>query len=116
MNYSHRKIAVITFLFFVFNFLYPILFFSSINAQPQQLEPDSDADTVVTDSIDADLIKADSLRDTLVVETQPDTLAYQEIEEFPKKEFRHSPKATIIAGVAVVVWLFFMFWAANTRQ
>ncbi len=116
MSYSHRKIAVITFLSFIFNLLCPLVFFSSIYAQSQQLEPDSDVDTVVTDSIDADLIKADSLRDTIIVETEPDTVAHLELEELPKKKFRHSLKAEVIAGIAVVVWLFFMFWAANMRE
>ena len=113
---SLHRIALIAFLVFFFS---PHVFLSTIDAQAQQLDPESDVDTVDIDSVEVDLPEADSLSDTLDVEVEPDTFYMEEMEEleaFPKKVFRHSLKAEIIAGVAVVVWLFFMFWAANIRQ
>jgi|GEM_PF-6617994 len=64
------------------------------------------------DSTDVNILKENSVDDTLVIKTELDTS--QADEEFSKKTFVGTARDLVIGAISLVVWLCFMWLAANS--
>lgn len=104
----HKKLIKICLYFLFFSFyLFSFTYFSGAGflIYAQTTEIDS-AETFQ---------EADSLADTLMTTTEPDTSGIRKEEAFPEKSFIGTSKDIVIAGISVLTWLVFMWMAANSR-